>query len=110
MAENDYKELIDFFGKQLEQIHNEIAQVNTNLENKIEEKIEETKRHVDILFEDVQHKFEITAEGMAAINEKLDRFHEENEREHSGLEKMALVNTADISSLDQRVGRLESKF
>ncbi|MHB8172901.1 MAG: hypothetical protein ACYDFU_00375 [Nitrospirota bacterium] len=138
MADNN-KELIDFFSKQLQQINNKIDQTNANLENKIanldnkidqtstnlenkisqfnanlEEKIvsakEEAMRHTGVLIEEVNHKIDLLVEGMSAMRERKEMDKEEHEDEHGKLEKRILINTADISTLDQRVGRLEGKI
>ena len=71
--------------------------------------IEEVKRHTGILIEAIDHKIDIVIEGVMAVNERLDRRTDENEQEHRRLEKMSLINTADISKLEQRVIRLEGK-
>ena len=73
-------------------------------------RIEEVKRHTGVLIEAVEHKVEIVIEGVMGLNERLDRHTAENEQEHARLEKMTLVNMADIATLDQRVGRLEEKI
>ncbi len=140
---NNNKELIEFFGKQLQQINNKIDQTSTNLENKInqqleqihnkidqtstnlenkisqfnanlEEKIvsakEEAMRHTGVLIEEVNHKIDLLVEGMSAMRERKEIDKEEHEDEHGKLEKRILINTADISTLDQRMGRLEGKI
>ncbi len=131
MAENNYKELVDFFGKQLERIHSEIAQVNTNLESKIisakeeaihhtdilieetkqytTDLIEETKRHTGILIEEVHHKLDLIIEGFQGIQEGRKRDNMNNEQEHERLDKRIIINTSDISSLGQRLKKLEVK-
>jgi hypothetical protein len=70
---------------------------------------EETMRHTGVLIEAVDHKLDIVIEGVMTVNERLDRRMDENEQEHGRLEKMTLINTADISKLDQRVGKLEGR-
>ena len=127
MSENEYKELIDFLGKKFEKIDERFEKIDNQFEKiderfkKIDDQFEETKRHTDarieevkrhtgVLIEAVEHKIDIVIEGVMGLNERLDRHTAENEQEHSRLEKMTLVNLADIATLDQRVGRLEEKI
>ncbi len=116
MADNDYKELIDFLGKHFEGIdkkfegvYGELKNTKEGLRAEIAAAKEETMRHTGVLIEDVKHKLDLVVEGVTGVNEKLDRHISENEKEHARLEKMSLISAADISSLDQRVGRLEGK-
>jgi hypothetical protein len=119
MADNDNKELMEFLGKQFEGIYKRLDNTDKRLDNTAtkddlanlatKDDIEDVKRHTGVLVEAVRHDFAIIGEGMMGINEKMGREKEENEREHARLEKMTLINTSDISRLDQRVGRLEGK-
>jgi archaellum component FlaC len=144
MSENEYKELIDFLGKNFERIDERFEKIDERFEKidgrfekiderfekiderfekidarfekiddkfkKIDDQFEEVKRHTGVLIEAVEHKIDIVIEGVMGLNERLDRHMEENEQEHSRLEKMTLVNMADISKLDRRVGGLEEKI
>ncbi len=108
MAENDYKELMEFLGKRFEGIDKQFEAVNKRLDNTAaKDDIEELKRHTGVLIEGVEHKLELLAEGITNVNEKLDRGNDVHEAEHAQLEKRILINTADIAKLDQRVARLE---
>ena len=135
MADKDYTELVDFLGKQFENIRAEIAATKDELraeiatskedvllhtgilsedvQRKLRAEIvaskEEVMRHTGVLLEGVQHKFDILVEGRTATHERIEMNKEENEREHARLEKMADIHSADISMLDQRVGRLEGR-
>src|SRR5512143_3548084 len=115
MSESEYKELIEFLGKQFESIHSRFDNTPTKDEMRAEIKTavddakEETMRHTGVLIEAVNHRLDILAEGIAGNSESIERYKKENEQEHARLEKMALINSADISKLDQRVGRLEGK-
>ncbi len=109
MSENEYKELIDFLGKNFENIDKKFENIDRKFEN-IDNQFSDLRREMGVLYEDVQHKFDIVAEGMTAIHQVFDKHKDENEQEHARLEKMTLVNLADIATLDQRVGRLEEKI
>jgi tetrahydromethanopterin S-methyltransferase subunit G len=90
MADNDNKELMEFLGKQFEGIYKRLDNTDKRLDN--------TATKDDLA--NLATKDDI---------EDVKRQKEENEREHARLEKMTLINTSDISRLDQRVGRLEGK-
>jgi len=102
MSENEYKELIDFLGKNFERIDERFE--------KIDERFEDARRHTGVLIEAVNHRIDLLVEGMTSIRQGFEKDKDENEQEHSRLEKMTLVNLADIATLDQRVGRLEEKI
>jgi hypothetical protein len=116
MSENEYKELIDFLGKKFERIDerfekidNQFESVNKKIDN-VATDVKDLRREMGVLYEDVQHRFDLVGEGMTAMRQGFDKDKDENEQEHARLEKMTLVNLADISKLDQRVGRLEEKI
>lgn len=109
VANNDNKELMEFLGKQFEGIDKRFDGIEKQLKSEIAEAKEEMMRHTGVLIEGVQHKLELLVEGRMATHEKMEREKEENKREHDRLEKMTLINTSDISTLDRRVGRLEGK-
>jgi hypothetical protein len=46
------------------------------------DEIDEVKRHFDVVAEGLEHKIQLVAEGVANLNEKLDRHIEENEAAH----------------------------
>ena len=87
----------------------EISATKDELDAKITAAKEKAMRHTGVLIEDVHHKLDIIIEGLMGANEGRDRDKKENEQEHARLEKMTLLNTADVSALDQRVGRLEGR-
>lgn len=108
MSENEYKELIDFLGKNFEKIDERFEKIDERFK-KIDEQFEDARRHTGVLIEAVEHKIDIVIETVMGLNERLDRHTAENKQEHARLENRTLVNTADIATLDQRVGRLEEK-
>ena len=120
MADNDNKDLMQFLEKQFEGIYKRLDNTATkdelakmasidDLDAKITAAKEETMRHTGVLIEAVRHDIKIVIEGLMGSNEKRDRDKEEHEQEHTRLEKITLINSADISKLDQRVGRLEER-
>ena len=116
MADNDNKELMQFLEKQFEGIYKRLDNTPTKddltkfaSKDDLVATKEETMRHIGVLIEAVRSDIKIVIEGLMGSNEKRNRDTEENEHEHARLEKMSLINTADISKLDQRVGRLEGR-
>lgn len=108
MADNDNRELLQFLEKQFEGIYKRLD--NSVSKDDLAAAKEETMRHTGILIEDVQHNLAIVIEGVMGINERRDRDKKEFEQEVARLEKMSLINSADISKLDQRVGKLENRI
>ncbi len=106
MSDIRNKELMQYFDKKFEGIDKKFEA----LKAEIDTAKEETMRHTGVLIEEVRHDIKILAEGIMTANEKTGREKEENKQEHVQLEKRILINTADISSLDNRVGRLEGKI
>ncbi len=117
MAEN--KELIKYlenFEERLKSfVKEEVAVVKKELKEEVagvkeevagvkEDLKKEFARYTGILMEDAQHKFEILAEGIQTIDEKLSREKEEHQQEHKGIERRLLVHEADISKLNRKVG------
>lgn len=111
MADNDNRELMKFLEKQFEGIYKRLDNTPTidDLDNKIAAAKEDTMRHTGVLIEDVHHKLDVVIEGVMGIKEKMDRDRIENEQAHAKLEKMILLNAADISKLDQRIVKLEGR-
>ena len=110
MADNDNKELMEFLGKQFENIDKRFEGIEKRLDNTAtKDDIEDVKRHTGVLIEAIDRKIDIVIEGLMGEQERHDRDVETIGQEHHGLEKRVLINTADISALDQRVGRLEGR-
>lgn len=118
MADNDNKELMKFLEKKFDGIEKQFEGIYKRLDNtatkddldaKITAAKEETMRHTGILIEAVEHKIDIVIEGVMAVNERLDRRTDANEQEHNRLDNRILINSADISKLDLRVGKLEGR-
>ena len=107
MEDKEYKGLMEFLGRQFEGIYSRLDK--TASKDDLAASEEKTMRHTGVLIEAVQHKLDLLGEGRVATHERIVKDKEENDREHGRLEKITLSNTADISRLDQRVGRLEGK-
>jgi len=71
----------------------------------VDEKFEETKRYFDVVAEGMEYKIQLVAEGVANLNEKMDRHIEENEAAHREILSAIKFSYAE---LDQRIRVLES--
>ena len=121
MAGSEYKELMEFISRQFEKVDERFKGVYEQLagmatkddlastRDEIVTAKEEVMRHTGVLIEAVDHKIDLLVEGRMATHERIDRDKEENEVEHARMERTTLINTADISGLDKRVGKLEGR-
>lgn len=127
MADNENKELMNFLEKKFDGIDKQFEGIYKRFDNtptkddlssfatkddldaRITAAKEETMRHTGVLIEGVQHNLQIVIEGLTGSNERRKRDKEEHKQEHARQEKRLLINTADISKLDQRVGKLEER-
>ena len=108
MSNNEYSELISFLGKKFDRIDEKFESIDKKFEA-VDEKFETMRREIGVQFEAMDHKIDLLIEGMIGTNQTISKNKEENDREHARLEKMSLINTADIANLDKRVGRLEQR-
>jgi len=67
---------------------------------------ERLKRHADVHFDALREDIRKVAEGVLAVNERLDRHLQQNEAEHTRLERAFLAGEA---ALDTRVTALEKR-
>ena len=74
--------------------------------NAVDEKFEETKRYFGVIAEGLRNEIQQVAEGVANVNEKLDRHTEENERGHREILSAIKFSYAE---LDQRIRAVESE-
>ncbi len=70
------------------------------------EQMEEIKRHFGVVAEGLEHKIQLVAEGVANVNEKLDRAIEENETAHREILSAIKFSFAE---LDQRMSAIEGE-
>ncbi len=67
---------------------------------------ERLKRHTDVRFDALREDIRSVAEGVVAVNERLDRYIQQNEAEHTRLDRAFLAGEA---ALDARVTALEKR-
>jgi archaellum component FlaC len=102
---------------QFKKIDNQFAEVNSRFEKidgrfeKIESQLVEFREDIihrfHVISEDVISKVQLVAEGVANLNEKLDRHIEENERGHKDI--LAAIKFS-YAELDRRITNLESEM
>lgn len=67
------------------------------------EDVEEIKRHLNIVAEGLEHKIQLVAEGVANLNEKVDRQIEENERAHQEILSGIRFSYAELDQVEFRI-------
>jgi archaellum component FlaC len=142
ITKKEFLELLQEFSKKtldpkFEKIDSQFAEVNSRFE-KIDDRFEEIdSRFVQIdstfiefrediihqfhvISEDVISKVQLVAEGVANLNEKLDRHIDENQREHKDilaaikfsyaeLDKRITVLEAEMEDLKRRMDKIERR-
>ena len=78
------------------------AKVDT-LDRKIDVKFDEAKLHASVLFEATREQIQEVAEGVTALNEKVDQLVDRTPRTESDVDMLKLV----YRDLDRRVTHLE---
>ncbi len=104
VVKKELKEEVAGVKEEVAGVKEEVAGVKEEVAGVKEDLKKEFARYTGILMEDAQHKFEILAEGIQTIDEKLSREKEEHQQEHKGIERRLLVHEADISKLNRKVG------
>jgi chromosome segregation ATPase len=69
-------------------------------------RLEADVRQTNVALEGQRGEIQLVAEGVANVNEKLERFRDENAKEH---EEIRSLIKGSYSDLDQRVTRLEKR-
>ena len=80
----------------------------------------ETRRHFDVVAEGLRGQMQLVAEGVATLDEKLNRFREEVAGEFKEMKSMVRISYAELdrriqehennyAALSERVGRLEAR-
>jgi len=96
--------------KRFEQVDKRLGEIDKRFE-KVDSRFTEFREDIThqfhIISEDVISKVKLVAEGVASLNEKLDRHIEENRREHN--EIMAAIKFS-YAELDRRITTLEAEM
>ena len=94
MTKKDFLELFDEFSKK-------------NLDPKFGEFREDIIHRFHVISEDIISKVQLVVEGVANLNEKLDRHIDENKREHKDI--LAAIKFS-YAELDKRITTLEAEM
>ncbi len=73
-----------------QEIQGSAAEVRRELREEIHASAEETRRHFDIVSEGMLSKVQLVAEGLVALDEKVERFHDEIRREFKKVDRRLL--------------------
>jgi chromosome segregation ATPase len=122
MTKKEFSELLQEFSKKtldpkFEKIDSQFAEVNSRFE-KIDSRFaqvdsrfiefrEDIIHQFHVISEDVISKVQLVAEGVANLNEKLDRHIDENQREHKDI--LAAIKFS-YAELDKRITVLETEM
>lgn len=94
MTKKEFLELLDEFSRK-------------NLDPKFGEFREDIIHRFHVISEDLISKVQLVAEGVANLNEKLDRHADENKREHNDI--LAAIKFS-YAELDRRITSLETEM
>jgi len=122
MTKKEFLELLNEFSErtldpkfkridsQFERIDKKLGEIDSRfgkVDSRFAEFREDLTHQFHIISEDVISKVKLVAEGVASLNEKLDRHIDENRREHS--EIMAAIKFS-YAELDRRITTLEAEM
>lgn len=75
------------------------------LDNRLNRHSEELRRHFGVVAEELKSMIQLVAEGVVTVDEKLERFRQENSAEHDEIKSMIKFSYAE---LDRRIVQLEA--
>jgi len=123
MDEEELAPLIEFIGKKFDQVDQRLGGMDRRLDQmatKDEGRAQqaETRRHFDVVAEGLRSQIQLFAEGVSAVDQRLDRFQRKVEEEfaetraairfsYAQLERRILDLEGNYAALNERVERLE---
>lgn len=115
MTKKEFLELLNEFSKktldpkfdQIDKRFEKIDQQFERIESRFGDFREEVIHQFHIISEDVISKVQLVAEGVANLNEKLDRHADENRKDH--METVAAIKFS-YAELDRRITNLEAEM
>lgn len=115
MTKKEFLELLNEFSKktldpkfdQIDKRFEKIDQQFERIDSRFGEFREEVIHQFHIISEDVISKVQLVAEGVANLNEKLDRHADENRKDH--METVAAIKFS-YAELDRRITNLEAEM
>jgi predicted nucleic acid-binding Zn-ribbon protein len=106
MTRSEYQDLVEFLGRKFDAIDRRFEAIEGRLAS-----LEDRMTRVEVSFEENRHQIQILAEGISAVDEKLDRFRDEVAEEFRAVrEEMArgfFAQGERIDAVEARMGRWE---
>ena len=120
MDQENLAPLIEFIGKKFDQVDQRFEAMDRRFEA-MEVKIEEGHRHTGVLIEAVQGAVRRVADGVANVEQRLDRFEEKMEAgftetratihfSYAQVDRRIQELEGNYAALSERVGRLEARI
>jgi hypothetical protein len=125
MDQENLAPLIEFIGKKFDQVDQRFEVIDRRFEEvatkgEVRARQAETRRHFDVVAEGLRGQMLLLAEGVATLDEKLNRFREEVAGEFKEMKGMVRISYAELdrriqglesnyAALNERVGRLEAR-
>jgi tetrahydromethanopterin S-methyltransferase subunit G len=123
MDEEELAPLIEFIGKKFDQVDQRLGGMDRRLDqmatkDEVRAQQAETRRHFDVVAEGLRSQIQLVAEGVSAVDQRLDRFQRKVEEEfaetraairfsYAQLERRILDLEGNYAALNERVERLE---
>jgi len=126
MEQESLAPLIEFIGKKFDQVDQRFGAIDRRFEEvatkgEVRAQQAETRRHFDVVAEGLRGQMQLLVEGVATLDEKLNRFREEVAGEFKEMKSMVRISYAELdrriqelegnyAALNERVGRLEARI
>jgi predicted RNase H-like nuclease (RuvC/YqgF family) len=112
MEQENLAPLIEFIGKKFDQADQRFEAIDRRFEEvatkgEVRAQQAETRRHFDVVAEGLRGQMQLLAEGVATLDQKLNRFREEVAGEFQEMKSMIRFSYAE---LDRRIQELESNY
>ena len=109
MEQENLAPLIEFIGKKFDQVDQRFEAIDRRLEQvatkeEVRAQQAETRRHFEVVAEGLRGQMQLLAEGVATLDQKLNRFREEVAGEFQEMKSMIRFSYAE---LDRRITTLE---
>ena len=126
MDQENLAPLIEFIGEKFDRVDQRFEAIDRRFEEvatkgEVRAQQAETRRHFDVVAEGLRGQMQLLAEGVATLDEKLNRFREEVAGEFKEMKSMVRISYAELdrriqelesnyAALNERVGRLEARI
>ena len=112
MANEEYRQLIEFLGRKFDDVDSRFAQVDARFaematKDEVRAQQAETRRHFDVVAESLLDQVRTVAEGVVNLDEKLEGFRQSVASEFSETQSMIRLS---YTELDRRIQALEQRY